>query len=163
MLKWQNWFSASHRKADISIKISLRIALEKTCLRYLITLSRCKLELDVILNLMLLTSKSVAKAISLLIVAMFLFVQIASASHDHHHHEEDTPEPNVCVACLASTQDDDVDFDIPPPPLTSFKIPNTLDLNLAPLSGATFGLNRIDVNALEPPNLRLSAPRAPPA
>jgi len=113
---------------------------------------------------MLLTSKSVAKAISLLIVAMFLFVQIASASHDHHHHEEDTPEPNVCVACLASTQDDDdCDFDLPPPPLTSFKIPNTLDLNLAPLSGATFGLNRIDVNALEPPNLRLSAPRAPPA
>ena len=162
MLKWQNWFSASHRKADISIKISLRIALEKTCLRYLITLGRCKLELDVILNLMLLTSKSVAKAISLLIVAMFLFVQIASASHDYHHHEEDTPEPNVCVACLASTQDDG-DFDIPPPPLTSFKIPNTLDLNLAPLSGATFGLNRIDVNALEPPNLRLSAPRAPPA
>ena len=134
------------------------------CLRYLITLGRCKLELDVILNLMLLTSKSVAKAISLLIVAMFLFVQIASASHNHHHHEEDTPEPNVCVACLASTQDDDDgDFDIPPPPLTSFKIPNTLDLNLAPLSGATFGLNRIDVNALEPPNLRLSAPRAPPA
>ena len=162
MLKWQNWFSASHRKADISIKISLRIALEKTCLRYLITLSRCKLELDVILNLMLLTSKSVAKAISLLIVAMFLFVQIASASHNHHH-EEDTPEPNVCVACLASTQDDDGDFDLPPPPPTSFKIPNTLDLNLAPLSGATFGLNRIDVNALEPPNLRLSAPRAPPA
>ena len=132
------------------------------CLRYLITLGRCKLELDVILNLMLLTSKSVAKAISLLIVAMFLFVQIASASHDHHH-EEDTPEPNVCVACLASTQDDDGDFDLPPPPPTSFKIPNTLDLNLAPLSGATFGLNRIDVNALEPPNFRLSAPRAPPA
>ena len=110
---------------------------------------------------MLLTSKSVAKAISLLIVAMFLFVQIASASHNHHH-EEDTPEPNVCVACLASTQDDDGDFDLLPPPPTSFKIPNTLDLNLAPLSGATFGLNRIDVNALEPPNLRLSASRAPP-
>jgi len=102
------------------------------------------------------------KAISLLIVAMFLCVQVASAAHDHHH-EEETPEPSVCVACLASTQDDDGDFDITPPPLTSFKIPNTLDLNLAPLSSATFGLKHIDVNAPEPPNLRLSAPRAPPA
>ena len=133
------------------------------CLRYLITLGRCKLELDVILNLMLLTSKSVAKAISLLIVAMFLCVQIASAAHDHHH-EEETPEPSVCVACLAPTQDnDDGDLDLPPPQLPPFEIPNTLDLNSSPLSGARFGLQHIDVNAPEPPNLRLSAPRAPPA
>ena len=128
---------------------------------YSITLGGIEIKLGSLLNLMFLTSKSVINAVSLLIVSMFLFVQIASASHVHGD-VEDSPEPNVCVACLASTQDDDGEIDLPSPPLEPFVIPNTLDYGLVGLSDAKFTFSRNDVNAPEPPNLRSSAPRAPP-
>lgn len=111
----------------------------------------------------ILTFKALAKAISLLIASMFLFVQVASASHVHDH-VEDAPKPEVCAVCLAATEDDDGDFDFPPPPPTPtpFFIPNTLEHDPIYLSDAPFALDRNDPNVLEPPNLRLSAPRAPP-
>lgn len=126
-------------------------------------IKRGEIKLDFLLTLMFLTSKNIGKAITLLIVSMFLFVQIASASHVHSH-ADDSPEPNVCAACLASTQDDDDDDDIDLP-LTSvltFLVPNSLELDLVDLSDVKFTICRYHVNGAEPPNLRSSAPRAPP-
>lgn len=117
--------------------------------------------MDLLVNLMRVTSKGIMKAISLLIVSMFLLAQFASASH-FHSDVEDAPEPNVCVMCLAATQDDDGDLDIPPSPPTPFVIPNTLDFDLVDISDATFALCREEINVAEPPNLRPWAPRAPP-
>ncbi|WP_427452274.1 hypothetical protein [Litorimonas sp. WD9-15] len=77
--------------------------------------------------------------------------------------EDTTPEPNVCVACIASSQDDDLERDLPPlPSLPEFLIANTLDHDLNGLNAVQFTLVLSDETALEPPNLRLSAPRAPP-
>lgn len=116
------------------------------------------------MNLMLLTSQRIVKVISLLIVSTFLFVQIASASHVHVE-PENSPEPEVCAICLAPTQDDDddEDNDLPPSPPVPFVIPNTLDLHVSFLTDARLVRDRHNVSTSEPPNLRLSAPRAPPA
>ena len=114
------------------------------------------------MNLMLLTSQRIVKVISLLIVSTFLFVQIASASHVHVE-PENSPEPEVCAICLAPTQDDDDDIDLPPSPPLPFVIPNTLDLHVSFLTDARLVRDRHNVSTSEPPNLRLSAPRAPPA
>jgi len=112
-------------------------------------------------KLMFFTSKTIVKAISCLIVSVFMFAQVVSASH-FHSDVDDAPEPSVCVMCLAATQDDAGDLDIPPHPPTPFVIPNTLDFDLAYLPDTTFALRRDDVNVALPPNLRPSAPRAPP-
>ena len=113
------------------------------------------------MKLMFLTSKTIVKAISCLIVSTFMLVQVVSASH-FHSDVDDAPEPSVCVMCLAAAQDDDGDLDIPPSPPTPFDIPNTFDFDLIYISDATFALRRDEVNAALPPNLRPSAPRAPP-
>ena len=114
------------------------------------------------MNLMFLTSQRIVKVISLLIVSTFLFVQIASGSHVHVE-PENSPEPEVCAICLAPTQDDDEDNDLPPSPPLPFVIPNTLDLHVSFLTNARLVRDRDNVIAPEPPNLRLSAPRASPA
>ena len=111
-----------------------------------------------------LTFKAISKTISLLIASMFLFVQVASAVHIHDHIEHEH-EHEVCAVCLASTQDDDwdVDDDLPQPPTNApFDIPNTLAIDCVRLLKAKYTPNLNDPNVLEPPNLRLSAPRAPP-
>ena len=113
------------------------------------------------MKLMFLTSKTIMKAISLLIVSAFMFAQLAAASHAHGD-KDHSPEPSACVMCIASTQDGDGDLDLPPTPPTPFVVPNTLDFDLSVLSDASFTLRRDGLNVAEPPNLRPSAPRAPP-
>lgn len=112
------------------------------------------------MNLMVLTSQRIVKMISLLIVSTFVFVQIASASHLHAG-DENSPEPEVCAACLAPTQDDD-EVDLTPSHPAPFVIPNTLDFDLTHIADVLTARNHEDVSVPEPPNLRLSAPRAPP-
>ena len=112
------------------------------------------------MSLMFLTSQRIVIAINLLIVSMFLFVQIASASHVHVD-DDHSHEPEVCAAYLAASQDDD-EVDLTPFPPAPFVIPNTLDLDLSSLTDAVFVREIDNVSAPEPPNLRLSAPRAPP-
>lgn len=147
-------------------------------MRYLITLHERKTELSVILYLTWVTSKSAVKTISLLIVAMFLFVQISSASHVHphghvhtHHHvheieqkDEQSPEPLRCAVCIQSHYNEfDFDADLQPPATSlNFVIQNTIDDGYRYPAEWSFTLVRDDLDALEPPNLRLSAPRAPP-
>ena len=111
-----------------------------------------------------LTFKAISKTISLLIASMFLFLQMASAAHIHDH-VEDVPEPEVCAVCLVTTEYDDweVDDDCPQPPTkTPFDIPNTLDIDRVQLLEVEYTQNRNDLNVLEPPDIRPSAPRAPP-
>ena len=108
--------------------------------------------------------KAISRTISVLIASMFLFVQVASAVHIHDY-VEDEPEPEVCAVCLASTQDDDWNVDddfLQPPTNAPFDMPNALDIGCVQLLEADYTLKHDDPNVLEPPNLRLSAPRAPP-
>ena len=122
---------------------------------------------------MLLTSKNVVKTISLLVVSIFLFVQVASASHVHTHdhihaheysEEDQSPEPSLCTVCTLSTNDDELNFyrNLPPPSSPDFNITSIFDLEALHLSDVFFDLKRDNINLLEPPNLRLSASRAPP-
>lgn len=130
-------------------------------MRDVITLCRMLKRIGFTVKLAFLTSKSIAKVISFLIISVFICVQFAWASHSHEDNDS-APEPSPCVMCLAAAEPEEVDFDSPPTPPMPFIVPNTLDFDLTILFDARFTINRDDMKRIEPPNLRPSAPRAPP-
>jgi len=120
-------------------------------------------------------SKNIVKATSLLIVGIFLCAQIASVSHDHSHmeahehsydhgDEDHSPEPSVCMACIVSSYEKELDFhqDFPPSPPNHFDIQSINDFAVMQLSGVSFILKRDGEDLIDPPNLRVTEPRAPP-
>lgn len=104
------------------------------------------------------TSNRVIKSIILIIASAFLLAQYASVSHAHSDDDHDlTP----CAVCVVSTFDDG-DSDNAQPTLIeseAFTIANVEPV----FSADTPRLMREDNSAPPPPDIRPSAPRAPPA
>ena len=107
------------------------------------------------------TSSRIIKAIGLLIVSAFLLVQFASAAHAHDHHD-DAPEPAACEICLATSQGDE-DWELPPlEPVEPTIISLTMYVPLTNVESHPYFRFEHE-KAPEPPDMRPSSPRAPPA
>jgi len=114
-----------------------------------------------ILKQIWMTSHRVVKAMILLVVSTFLFAQFASAKHDHSHSHSDS-DVGACSICIISAESD-IETDVPVPedvvtPVI-FNVPITLKI---PISVSAPFFTRDDVKTPPPPDIRPSAPRAPP-
>ena len=104
------------------------------------------------------TYRHIFKAISLLIVTAFLFAQFAAANHTHDHAGED---PAPCAICLTASHNDG-DFDIPPSEPVEPRVATLTSYMPLALTEPRPAFKLDNVTAPAPPDIRPSAPRAPP-
>lgn len=100
--------------------------------------------------------------IGLLIVTAFLFAQFAAASHAHDHgHDHAGEDPAPCAVCLTASHNDG-DFDIPPPEPVEPRVVILTSYTPLALTGSRPRFKLDNDKAPAPPDIRPSAPRAPP-
>jgi len=105
-------------------------------------------------------SQRVIKAICLLIVSAFLFAQFTAVSHAHDDSDH-SPEPAICTVCVMASQNDD-DLDIPPPEPVEPGVIIRISYTPLTIIELPFLFGYVHETAPVSPDIRPSAPRAPP-
>jgi len=93
-------------------------------------------------------------------LSAFLFLQFASLSHAHDD-THDTSEPVACAVCIVSSSNDG-DIDLPSPEPVEPNEPTLADYAFLPLTETQPRFRLEQEEAPDPPDIRPSAPRAPP-